>query len=163
MVSGMEIIKLVESQSKINSKVSESLLKELKTIKEVLVWDIESRSPKEEVIKPYTVSLLKNIVLQDFEESGSISNPVYDRMRLFISIAFDTGATAGISADLMYNDSVIIEDIIVVKKTADTCTGVSVPVNIEQLSGFTIMFKNRDAKDATIKESHIIMYKKGDD
>lgn len=151
---------LLEKQDLTNTHI----LDELKTIRELLelqkIQYTYDKHQQTEKISPYTLTVLKTYTLDDYYQSNSISNPKYEYMRLFLSVAFDTGATSGVSADLYYNNTVIIEDILTIKRVADAVTGVSIPIDICNLSGFTVMFRNHDTKDVIIKNAYIVLYNK---
>lgn len=93
-----------------------------------------------------------------YEESPAISNTHYEKARIFANAEFGNNATGGISIDLYWGNTRIME-VLRLKPSQASGNGASQPFDIAQLSGFRFVFINHDAgQNFKINNVRIVLY-----
>ena len=94
----------------------------------------------------------------DNYEVPPVSSPDFEKARVFCSVGFNENTTAGITIDLYYAGHYICEILNVKPTTAGMSAG-SEAFDINKLSGFNLVIRNRDvSQDVKINTLKIIMY-----
>ena len=87
-----------------------------------------------------------------------ISNPGFNRMRLFMDAQF-SAQTNGLEAEIIYRNSAV-EQILVLKASNGSAGMYSEPIDITQVPALSIQVKNRDTGNSTKFNAKVILYNK---
>lgn len=94
----------------------------------------------------------------DHYEVPSVSSPKFERARIFCSVGFNENTTAGIAIDLYYSGHRIGEILTVSPDKAGMSAG-SEAFDINRLSGFNIVIRNKDVSQSVkINTLKIVLY-----
>lgn len=95
---------------------------------------------------------------QGHYEVSPVGSAEYERARIFVSVGFNENTSAGIAIDLYYAGHRIGE-IITVSPTEAGMSAGSEAFDINQLSGFNLIIRNKDVDQAVVINSlKIVLY-----
>ncbi|MCK4826981.1 hypothetical protein KA005_65210 [bacterium] len=98
------------------------------------------------------------IVKSDHYEVPPVSSPEFERARIFCSVGFNENTTAGIAIDLYYAGHRIGE-VLQVSPTQPGMSAGSEAFDINRLSGFNLVIRNKDVSQSVkINTLKIVLY-----